>query len=385
MLLIATDTMVAFARRLIQSHLARKVAEASGEDTKDRDKLAPGLMQLYSYYKPGLLPGDYTIEVTQSIDAETPSGHQSLQIANTRASSGLGTLEPQEFKVIVPRFSLDRSMINSYYPPDGHEDEGRILPHIVLNDPHYPWEIPAGTLSNMKGPIDSQDYVDGTVTKTRYRNMVPWVALLVFDVDELHFSDIDDIKELSLKGFETDADLAKQNASGYFTMTVKEYFSKLPTSAQVNYKPEFGDDEEGYSDMVESDESVKVIFPQQDLINKLVGQRFLDTDTGVDVEGFKYLAHVRHLNVEGSLDTRRLVLSPLLITTSLAIIFVPGQNSEVSVCWTAQGMVASRSRNARGPSTQHDVEYIANTFFPLSSSPPLPSSLSKDSSMSLFQ
>jgi hypothetical protein len=54
----------------------------------------------------------------------------------------------------VPGFALDPNTINSYYPPDGHQDESRILPHIVLNDPHYPWEIAAGITENMHSPID---------------------------------------------------------------------------------------------------------------------------------------------------------------------------------------------------------------------------------------
>jgi hypothetical protein len=293
--------MVAFARRLVQSHLAQKVAEASGNDEQDSNKLEPGKMQLYSYYKPGLLAGDYVIEVKQSIDAETPNGHQSLQIVNTRQTSGTGELAPQEFEVHVPRFSLDRRIVNSYYPPDGHEDEGRILPHIVMNDPHYPWEIAAGTLTNMKGQIDPQDYLDGTMKRTRYRNMVPWVALLVFDVEDLRFSNVDEIKALQISNFDADAAFALQNANGTFAMKVKDYFANIPTSSRVDYQPEFGEnDKDGYIKMVQSDESMSVIFPRKDLVKKVIGQCFSDTDTTVDVEGFKYLAHVRHLNVEGS-------------------------------------------------------------------------------------
>jgi hypothetical protein len=86
-----------------------------------------------SFYKPSLLARNYIIEAKQTVIANTPSGKQSLELLNTRLVDNSGTLAPQEFEVVVPRFSLDQGTINSYYPPDGHQDEGRILPHIVFN------------------------------------------------------------------------------------------------------------------------------------------------------------------------------------------------------------------------------------------------------------
>jgi len=86
-----------------------------------------------SFYKPSLLANNYIIEATQTVTANTPNGTQSLEFLNTRLTNNSGTLAPQEFEVVVPRFSLDQGIVNSYYPPDGHQDEGRILPHIVFN------------------------------------------------------------------------------------------------------------------------------------------------------------------------------------------------------------------------------------------------------------
>ena len=86
-----------------------------------------------SFYKPSLLANNYIIETKQIVKATTASGTQTLEFLNTRATDNSGKLAPQEFEVVVPRFSLDQGIVNSYYPPDGHQDEGRILPHIVFN------------------------------------------------------------------------------------------------------------------------------------------------------------------------------------------------------------------------------------------------------------
>ena len=310
------------AQSLLQSHLARLVAESRGDNQSDLGKLDPGQMKLYSYYKPGLMAEDYVIEVGQEVIATENTGKkQTIDISNTRSTSGAGVPDTQEFTVVVPRFSIDPAIINSYYPPDGHQDEGRILPHIVLNDPHYPWEIAAGSLANMDGPIDLQDFTTttttGTETVSKPRNMVPWVALLVFDVDELHLKTVAEAKALGLSGFDVDADLKKQSADGTFPMIVADYFN-LPATAQIDYKAAFGDkDTDGYTRLVKSQDPLKVIFPSQALIRSVVGQQFpvkattassgsLNAESSplpaTNVEFFKYLAHVRHINTENCPD-----------------------------------------------------------------------------------
>jgi hypothetical protein len=48
-------------------------------------------------------------------------------------------VEKQQFSVKAPQLNLDPKLVNTYYPPSGHQDDPRILPHIVFNDPHPPW------------------------------------------------------------------------------------------------------------------------------------------------------------------------------------------------------------------------------------------------------
>lgn len=129
------------ARRLALKKVAAAIQEASGEPPLT-EALDPGCMRLYSYYRPGLEAGRYGIEAKQVVEAFQVGDHgklhkQSLEIFNyTGEVSDETKILTQNFEVMAPQFSIDASKINSYYPPNGHNDEGRILPHIVFNDPH---------------------------------------------------------------------------------------------------------------------------------------------------------------------------------------------------------------------------------------------------------
>ncbi|KAF1834717.1 hypothetical protein BDW02DRAFT_325202 [Decorospora gaudefroyi] len=279
------------ARKLTEGYLAKVVKRAREPGKNDPEKLDKDQMRLYSYYKPSLVAGEYVVEAVQKIN----SGEQTLEIKNVLASdSEVRTLEPQAFEVVVPRFSLDRDIINSYYPPDGHQDEGRILPHIVLNDPHYPWEILPGTKEKLHSQIDND------------RGMVPWVALLVFDPEELHLDDIEEAKKLNLPGFKAQEDLKNQNGNGTFPMPVADYFNKLEKGARINFA-----DKEGFEEIKDLGNSVDVIFPRKDLVMKMFSApaagKEETTQTSPEelrlgIEQYKYLAHVRHINTEGCPD-----------------------------------------------------------------------------------
>src|SRR5271154_3138018 len=153
-------------RILTLGHMAKALATPRQKEADDPPGLQPDQMRLYSYYKPGLKAGAYTVEARQTITttAVPEVGTTSLDIWNSSIGDTSNVLVPQTFNVVVPRFTLDPAIINSYYPPDGHQDEGRILPHIVLNDPHYPWEISPGITDNLHSEIDLSPVVitDGT-------------------------------------------------------------------------------------------------------------------------------------------------------------------------------------------------------------------------------
>ncbi|KAF2269961.1 hypothetical protein CC78DRAFT_508670 [Lojkania enalia] len=284
------------ARKLTDGHMARAVRNAREPEVTDPKKLEKDQMRLYSFYKPSLQAGFYEIEATQRIS----SGEEHLEVTNTSADADpKHAIKPQEFEVVVPRFSLDRNIINSYYPPDGHEDEGRILPHLVLNDPHYPWEIAAGITTRSSEARSSKDDP---------RNMVPWVALLVFDPADLHLSKLEEAKALNLPGFTEETDMGKQNGSGTFSMPISDYFGKINKSAQINYAAGYNDRKE-FTSLASLADPVDIIFPRKSLIQSMFTDKIqVSTSDGIKetdcigVEQYKYLAHVRHINTEGCPD-----------------------------------------------------------------------------------
>jgi hypothetical protein len=276
-------------RSLPLRHMAKLVLQGREGVVEDPEKLGPDMMRLYSFYRPSLVAGDYTIEVQQSITATVKDGStvhtQSLVVTNTRDGPVGSAL--QQFEVVVPRFSLDPSLINSYYPPSGHQDEGRVLPHIVLNDPHYPWEIPAGVTQNMDGIIDNG------------RSMVPWVALIVFDPEDLRLPTLQDIQDLKIQSV---TDVNKQAVNGTFNMPVNQYFSNTPAASRINYQAGYTNDLPGYAELTSLSSPVDVIFPTKELVTSLFSSTTDEVDHKYGIEAYKYLAHVRNINTVGFPD-----------------------------------------------------------------------------------
>jgi hypothetical protein len=308
------------ARKLTLAHMAKAISLARDGESTDPDALKPDQMRLFSYYKPGLMANNYVIEASQSISAPIGDRTQTLEVKNTRVLDSINTLAPQEFEVIVPRFSLDRNLINTYYPPDGHQDEGRVLPHIVLEDPHYPWEISAGVKTNMEGKIDRQeipapDAGDLTGDDTPkpppeviYRGMVPWVALLVFDPVDLYLPTLKDITDLNIPGFKTNGakDVTEQDPKGSFNMKISEYFA-IPESSRVNYKAKYMKkdnelDTAAYNELTTTIGTLDVIFPTKDLFTQIFATENDTEQQKNGVEALKYLAHVRQINTTGIPD-----------------------------------------------------------------------------------
>jgi hypothetical protein len=179
------------SRVLTQKHLNNLIQTAAGNPPAP-PKLEPNQVQLYSYYKPGLVAGTYSILAKQVIVAEPTAeqGRQTLEVYNRKVADKDGAVVPQEFTVVTPQFSLDPKLVNSFYPPEGHQDEGRVLPHVVLSDAHFPWERYAG--NEFARPLDPDlnryaeeggETVDknGKVTddddEMVFRSMVPWVSV----------------------------------------------------------------------------------------------------------------------------------------------------------------------------------------------------------------
>ncbi|KAG4414042.1 hypothetical protein IFR04_012818 [Cadophora malorum] len=302
-------------RFLTQRNLERRIRGISGDNGSTLPK---GFMQLFSYYKPSLTAGNYCIIAEQFISSRKgQQNEQSLRICNRKGTASLSKDLPSEkqiFEVMAPQFSLDPKLVNSFYPPEGHQDEGRILPHIVINDPHFPWERDADSEfgGGNDNPLDKARLRDpdldadgrtldgrGNPTEDReemnYRSMIPWVRLLVFDVEELKLDSAQQARDLGVPDFADlnapKADIKRQPASGAFSMLAKDYFA-----IQENHRlPIYQSDPAGLEEVKtgrRSKETTQVIYPKKDLFYKLCK----------DVESNKYLAHVRNVNTIGCPD-----------------------------------------------------------------------------------
>lgn len=151
--MVALSPFTNSARKVPLQHMQKAVLEARGE-TVDPPLPGPNEIQLFSFYKPGLLAGNYVIEAEQTITSQSPKwGHEKYQVFNRkilRDAAGKPTNDdsdrktpvewpqdatkadyaPQAFTVVAPQFNIDSRLIDSHYPPDGHQDECRILPHL---------------------------------------------------------------------------------------------------------------------------------------------------------------------------------------------------------------------------------------------------------------
>ncbi|MCU0436026.1 MAG: hypothetical protein MUC87_21395 [Bacteroidia bacterium] len=106
------------------------------------------------HHLPAILSGDYSVSATQTI---TLRGNQ----------EAVYTAE-QYFYVAGKRYSLDEADVNSVFPPQGSAGQFySLLPHIVLNSSSLPWQRSTGA----------------SFTTTN-ENVLPWMALLMFDESE---------------------------------------------------------------------------------------------------------------------------------------------------------------------------------------------------------
>ena len=220
----------------------------------------------------------------------------------------------QKFAVIAPQFSLDPKVINSYYPPDGHQDEGKILPHIVFSDPHVPWYRPAGTADWMLGPTDTGNPKDALKHSQKGRNIVPWIALMVFKADDLRVStteasalNLDKIKAGKRAASNLDGQAgqpveenvyneSKQPASGAFAMNVGDYLSTI--TSRVYYDAGYNHNPEDLTELKTSSERTSIIFPIKSDVQKIFNAK--NDLKGIQAQ--KLQAHVRQLNTLGFPD-----------------------------------------------------------------------------------
>lgn len=163
-------TLKQLRRNVVASKASQGGSAFQSDDASDPDQPPLGMVQLFSYYAPGLQGGVYNVKVNQHVEhSETTNG----------GTDQLDLESNQQFDVNAPRFTLPPGIVHQTYPPQGLGDHNNVLPHIVFEDPHLPWEQEG---SPSQDAHDAQAEEQGGLGP---RNMVPWVALLSFTEDEI--------------------------------------------------------------------------------------------------------------------------------------------------------------------------------------------------------
>ncbi len=287
-------------RHLVLRNLATAAAAADPAPVvaADRDFIpppAPGDMKLYSFYEPSLVAGP-TYSITVSQDASVPDGkgntaaHQPLPLNPKTPDDPKDYVlsQTQTFQVVAPRFRIEDKDIHSSYPPQGHADQPNILPHIVFNDAHLPWERRPAEQSPDEGDI------------------LPWLAVFPFDCSgprgELRLT-TDQLTGSSPvytpKATGASSTPLQQTAAYTLQMTVREYFD-LPNSSKgtkIHVPPLAVTPDSGYSDTDDGPTQVEVIFMSAALFKDLF-LIYADTKRP-DLTPFRYLAHARNVNTAG--------------------------------------------------------------------------------------
>ena len=274
------STRIDSPRHLTLRHARRTVARKKrelgtlrvGEDIPD-PSLKPGEEQLHSYWAPGLAAGPiFEVRVTQTLKVP---GDTDLPLTGK-----------QTLTVDAPQFTLPAGSVHSTYPPAGYSEDHRYLPHVILTDPHLPWE----RLATPRLPV----------TDLPPRNRVPWLALLAFEPDELRldptaldgadsiFSGTSETLKKPVTQMDTlavnmmvgDALLVKKTASPF---SVQKFADSISTSTKA--------------------ERSNFIFLSPDTFHSLFspfddqGKRNIPKKP--DTTPYQYMAHVRNINTTG--------------------------------------------------------------------------------------
>lgn len=148
-------------------------------------------------FLPPMVAGKYTVEVEQSIKKEDVS---------------IQDIEKKfDFGVDAARFTINPTDIYSVYPPVnkyGHYSES--LPHVILSRRTLPWER---TIDG-KPPVFQRTGTPSEKDTPQKSPPVPWVALILFDEDEM--------KDLKIN-ISTLADIIQPNDTGVIRPEIFEY------------------------------------------------------------------------------------------------------------------------------------------------------------------
>ncbi|KAK6215472.1 hypothetical protein QIS74_08491 [Colletotrichum tabaci] len=180
----------------------------------------------------------------------------------------------QDFNVIAPRFSLPPGVVDSVDPPPGASAPVTVLPHIVFNDAHLPWEQEA-------------TFVDQEAEKKDLRSPAPWLVLLTFSPEELKLDDA------SLGAIVDGLSDAKVEQSE--TMAVRMRAAQAQSLKTVVNAIPYDHERDGH----DAESPIDVIFLKKDLFRLLFTDPVARTNT-LDISQYKYLAHVRQVAIDGA-------------------------------------------------------------------------------------
>ncbi|KAF5639339.1 hypothetical protein F52700_4191 [Fusarium sp. NRRL 52700] len=252
----------------------------------DIDPLPPGEQKLNSFWAPGIEAGPkHIISVKQNISANG-------QTINLGAE--------QSFYVDAPQFSLPDGSVHSTYPPAGYSDDHRILPHIVLTDPHLPWErlgSPKGGSNKALKTQMKRVALGEEKASSIPRNRVPWLVMLAFAQDELRLPPEDLDGPDSLFSNTTDGVLkpVKQSSTMTVNMSIDDLWKLNPavkTPITSSLGPPSIKDSRGDFIFVTPDLFTSLFSTFDDKGNRVKG-------SGPDTSQYKYLSHVRKINGSG--------------------------------------------------------------------------------------
>ncbi|CVL11184.1 hypothetical protein FPRO06_10018 [Fusarium proliferatum] len=260
---------------------------ADGKVVEDEiDPLPPGEQKLNSFWAPGIEAGPkHIISVKQSIRA---NGEQ------------LNLEAEQPFYVDAPQFSLPDGSVHSTYPPAGYSDDHRILPHVVLTDPHLPWERlgspKGGTNKALKAQMKRVAFGSEKASSIP-RNRVPWLVMLAFAQDELRLPPEDLDGPGSLFSNTSDGILkpVKQSSTMTVNMSIDDLWklkSDVTTPVTSRLGPASMKDSRGDFIFVQTELFTSLFSTFDDKGNRVKG-------SGPDTSQYKYLSHVRKINGSG--------------------------------------------------------------------------------------
>lgn len=290
------------SKSVVAAAAAEEAVPDTGPEDDDTDAecnksglqpLHDGYQKLYSYFPPRLDGGKQTITATQTIYASSATEEQGRELKPAPTT--------KEFLVQAPQFSLPDDCVLSVNPAPGGLAAAETLPHIVFNDPHLPWER----------RIEKDD-------ATR-RERMPWLALLVFGLDELQLP-----SEL-LQGENSPfmvTSLAKDDQGKSTTIKQSSDLTMTLSGADVEALNKQGSIISPIPQPDDSKKKTAALFLKPKLFQQLVttyeqretttyeGKKLVlsapkEGQTAADISRFKYFAHVRHVKTAGMTTSAR--------------------------------------------------------------------------------